>query len=334
MSIHCFASKAQKQPLEPFEYNPESLGPWDVEVKISHCGICHSDIHLIDNDWGISRYPLVPGHEIIGTVTALGPKVKDLKMGDRVGIGWQRSSCLSCEWCKSGEENLCAKQEATCVGHAGGFAESIRSDSRFAFRIPESLESQNAAPLLCGGATVYSPLKRHGVDKTKKVGIIGIGGLGHLALQFAKALGAHVTAFSSTPSKEAEAKQFGADQFVSSIDARSMPALAGSLDFILCTISEPLDWTQYMDILRTKGVLCFVGVQSKPINLPVMAFIHGRRSVDGSNIGSRREIEEMLQFAAKHGIQAQTELFPLNEANAAIAKVRANKVRYRAVLKV
>lgn len=333
MVIRGYATKESKQTLQPFEYNPDPLGPWDIDIKISHCGICHSDLHLIDDDWGTSQYPLVPGHEIVGTITAMGPQVKSLKVGQRVGIGWQRSSCFNCEWCKNGEENLCAKQEATCVGHKGGFAESIRSDSRFAFVIPDKLASEYAAPLLCGGITVYSPLKTHKIDSSKNVGIIGVGGLGHLALQFAKALGAKVTAFSSTPSKEGEAKRFGADSFVSSTDLKGLEKLNNTFDLILITISEPLDWSIYLNLLRPKGRLCFVGAQSKPVNLPVFPMIIGRKGVDASNIGNRHEIEEMLNFAADKGVKPQIETFAMSDVNAALAKLRDNKVRYRAVLK-
>ena len=216
MTIHAHAAMAPRQTLNPFQYEPAGLGPWDVEVAITHCGICHSDIHLIDNDWGISSYPLVPGHEIIGTVEDAGAEVKHLKKGQRVGVGWQRGSCLVCEQCLKGNENLCPENRATCVGNHGGFAERIRVDSRFAFPIPDALASENAAPLLCGGATVYSPLKNYGVVPSMRIGVIGIGGLGHLALQFANAFGCEVTAFSSTPDKEKEAGLFGAHRFIAS----------------------------------------------------------------------------------------------------------------------
>lgn len=330
--INSYASLEAKKPLTPYEYNPAELGPWDIEVKITHCGICHSDLSLIDNEWGVSRYPFVPGHEIVGTVTAVGSKIQHLKIDQRVGIGWQRSSCFNCEWCQQGEENLCAKQEATCVGHNGGFADSIRADGRFAFVIPEKLASEYAAPLLCGGVTVYSPLKTHHIDSSKVVGIIGIGGLGHLAIQFAKAMGARVVAFSSTPEKEQEAKQLGADEFVSSLDNKKARNLLSSLDLIICTIAKPLDWSSYLNFLRPKGALCFVGVQDK-ITLPVFPMISGRKGVHGSNIGSRHDIEEMLQFAVEKGVKPQIEVFEMQEINKAIDKLRENKIRYRAVLK-
>lgn len=331
--IHGYATKEPKKVLQPFDYYPEHLGAWDLEIKITHCGICHSDIHLIDDDWGITKYPLLPGHEIVGIVTATGSNVKSVKVGQRVGVGWQRSSCFNCEWCKIGDENLCAQQEATCVGHMGGFADTIRTDSRFAFLIPERLASEYAAPLMCGGITVYSPLKNHKIDSSKSVGIIGIGGLGHLALQFAKALKAKVTAFSSTPSKEQEAGKFGADFFVSSTNLKELEKLAGTLDFILCTISAPLDWAIYLSLLRPKGTLCFVGVQHQPAIVPVFPLIVTRKKIDGSNIGNREEIEKMLQFASIHGIKPQIELFDMSHVNAALNKLRANQVRYRAVLK-
>lgn len=333
MMIHGYAVKAPKETLQPYEYDSENLGLWDIDVKISHCGICHSDLHLIDDDWGFSQYPLVPGHEIVGTITAVGSNVKTLKVGQRVGIGWQRSSCLSCEWCKHGDENLCAKQEATCVGHKGGFAGSIRTDSRFAFLIPDKLSSEYAAPLLCGGITVYSPLKTHKIDASKHVGVIGIGGLGHMALQFAKAMGAKVAAFSSTPSKEEEAKKFGADLFIDSRTLNQQTNLANAFDLILCTIVEPLDWSIYLNLLRPKGTLCFVGAQREPATIPIFPLITGRKGVDGSNIGNRHDIKEMLEFASIHKIRPQIEIFPISDVNVAIQKLRDNKVRYRAVLK-
>lgn len=332
MPIPCFAAKAKKERLVPYEYDPNKLGPWDIEVTITHCGICYSDIHLIDNDWGISAYPLVPGHEIIGKITAAGENVRQLRVGQRVGIGWQRSSCLTCEWCNLGKENLCFRQEATCVGHQGGFAKSIITDSRFAFPIPDSLESQNAAPLLCGGATVFSPFIQHGISPIHRVGVIGIGGLGHLALQFARAFGCEVTAFSHTPSKEEEAKHFGAHNFISSTDSKAMQQARNTLDFIICTVNTSLDWQGYLDILRPNGKLCFVGAVEKNISVPFTSLLSGRKSICASNIASRPEIKDMLRFAAHHNIKAQTESFPMQDVNQALDKLRANKIRYRAVL--
>lgn len=332
MKINAFAAKAPKMRLDPFSYAPAELRPQDVEVKITHCGICHSDLHLIDNDWGISQYPLVPGHEIIGTIVATGADVAHLVNGQRVGIGWQRGSCLHCELCVRGEENLCAHHVATCVGHHGGFAESIRVDSRFAFPIPDALTSENAAPLLCAGATVYSPFRRHGVRPDMRVGVIGIGGLGHLALQFANALGCEVTAFSSTPDKEQEARSFGAHHFIAS-NSKSDLENTGKVDFILSTVFADLDWPAYLNVLRPNGKLCFVGVPANPIAIHIGMLLSNQKSVCASVIGSRWMISEMLDFAARHGIVAKTEIMPMARANDAIDKVRSNQARYRMVLK-
>lgn len=334
MTIHAQAAMASKLSLEPFQYEPAALGPHDIEIAITHCGICHSDIHLIDNDWGISSYPLVPGHEIIGTIVDAGGEVKHVKQGQRVGVGWQRSSCLVCEQCLRGDENLCAENRATCVGHHGGFAERIRVDSRFAFSIPDTLASENAAPLLCGGATVYSPMKHYGVVPSMRVGIIGIGGLGHLALQFANAFGCEVTAFSSTPEKEKEARDFGAHRFVASTNPAALKKAVCSLDFILSTVFANLDWNQYLSLLRPNGKLCFVGVPAGPIQIHIDALLGGQKSVCASVIGSRSTIREMLDFAARHDIEAMTEVMPLADVNKAIEKVRANRARYRMVLKM
>jgi alcohol/geraniol dehydrogenase (NADP+) len=333
MVIQALAALGKGQELGPFQYEPEKLGPFDVDIRISHCGICHSDVHLIDNDWGISRYPLVPGHEIIGTVSETGSLVTHLNQGDRVGVGWQRSSCMICEFCMSGQHNLCERQEATCAGHFGGFADRIRVDSRFAIRIPEGLASENAAPLLCGGITVFSPLLRFGVSPVHRVGVIGIGGLGHLALQFARAFGCEVTAFSHSPDKEAEAKKFGAHRFVSTKDKKAMAALDGTLDFILNTANADLAWNDFLDCLRPNGKLCFVGVPPSPAEVSVGRLLGGRKSVAASPIGSPDEIRIMLEFAVRHGIEAKTEVCAMSEANAALAKVRDNSARYRMVLR-
>lgn len=335
MNINAYAALAEKQTLQLFQYDPKSLGPYDVEVKISHCGICHSDIHLIDNDWGSSEYPLVPGHEIVGEITETGPRVRHLETGQRVGIGWQRSACLTCEFCERGEENLCARSQSTCVrdGNYGGFADFIRSDSRFVFPIPDSLESADVGPLLCGGITVYSPLRRYSVDPTMRVGVMGIGGLGHMALQFARAFGCEVTAFSTTPEKEAEAKLFGAHHFVCSTDSAAMESATDSLDFIISTLYVDLDWATYLNILRRNGKLCVVGASRHAISAPFNPLLVGQKSICGSVIGGRAVMREMLQFAERHGIHAKTELAPMSEVNAAVEKVRKGQARYRMVVK-
>ncbi len=332
MKIDAYAAMAARQALLPFAYDPDNLGPWDIEVAITHCGICHSDVHLIDNDWQNSVYPLVPGHEIVGTVTQVGSQIAHLQKGDRVGIGWQRSACMDCEWCRKGEENMCLRNEATCNGHFGGFAKAIRADGRFAFKIPENLASENAAPLLCGGATVYSPLRLYDVRPEMKVGVIGIGGLGHLAVQFVRAFGCEVTAFSSSADKEAEARGFGAHHFVLGSDKGAFERGARSLDFIISTVYADLDWGTYLSLLRPHGKLCFVGAAANPVTFHVFQLMMGQVSMCGSVIGGRASIAEMLEFAARHKIVARTEAVPMDQVNNAITKVRQGKARYRMVL--
>lgn len=330
--IHGLAVHAAGAHLLPYKYDPGELKPDDVEVKITHCGVCHSDVHLIDNDWGNSKYPFIPGHEIVGAVTAQGPAVKSLKVGDRVGIGWQADSCGICEWCRRGEEHLCPKAQPTCVGRNGGYADTIRVNWRFAIPVPAALQSENVAPLLCAGITVYSPLRNHGVRPSSRVGIIGIGGLGHLGIQFAYTFGAEVTAFSTSKDKEAEAKTLGAHHFVNTRDTAAVKKLAGCFDLLLTTANADQDWGAYVNALRPKGTLVFLGVPESPLALPVFPLVGGQRSVAGSPTGSPDDLREMLDVAARHNIHAIIERFPMDKANEAIAKVKKNQVRYRAVL--
>ena len=333
MTVKCFAAKGPREVLVPFSYELGALGPHEVLISVSHCGICRSDVHLIDNDWGISQYPLVPGHEIVGRVETIGTEVENLDVGTRVGIGWQSGACLECEWCASGRDNLCPDNRATCVGRYGGFADTVIADSRYAFPIPDGLTSENAAPLMCGGITVYSPLSFNNVRPHMKVGVVGVGGLGHLALQFANAFGCEVTAFSSSPSKEAEARVLGADRFVNSADPGQLEAEAGTQDFLIVTANVDLDWQAYVNVLRPGGHLCFVGAVPHPIQIHAMSLIVGAKSLSGSPIGGRKSIAEMLDFSARHGIEAQVEVMPMYQVNEALDKVRANQARYRIVLR-
>jgi alcohol/geraniol dehydrogenase (NADP+) len=331
VTFSSFAALAPKQALVPFAYEPAQLAPADVEVEISHCGICHSDLHLIDNDWSSSTYPLVPGHEIVGTVAAVGDDCT-LAVGQRVGIGWQRSACLECAQCRAGNENLCATQQAICVGHMGGFARSIRTDGRFVFALPEALDAAAAAPLLCGGVTVFAPLRRWGIGARSRVGVIGLGGLGHLALRFLRAMGSHVTAFTSSPDKRDDALRLGADAVASSVSPREIRGMANQLDFLLCTVPARLDWVTYLQTLRPNGVLCLVGAPPGLLQIPAAQLLTGQRAICGSDIGSPAAIREMLAFAAEHGIGAQVETAPMTEVNEALQRVRDNRVRYRMVL--
>ena len=330
--IHGLGVHAAGAQLLPYKYDPGALQAAEVEIKISHCGVCHSDIHLIDNDWGMSKYPFIPGHEIVGTVTAVGSSVKDRAVGERVGVGWQADSCGICEWCRQGDEHLCAKSQPTCVGRNGGYADKIRVNSRFAIPVPPSLESENVAPLMCGGITVYSPLRNHGVRPSSRVGVVGIGGLGHMGIQFAKAFGAEVTAFSTSKDKEAEARTLGAHHFVNTRDTGALKKVAGSFDLLLSTVSADQDWQAYVTALRPKGTLCIVGAAPSPVQLQAFSLIAGQKAVSGSPSGSPRDLFEMLDVAARHGVKAITERFAMAKANDAIAKVKKSQVRYRAVL--
>jgi len=329
--IPAHAALAAKQALVSYEYEPAPLRSMDVEIEISHCGICHSDLHLIDDDWSVSKYPLVPGHEIVGTVVAAGDGGAH-PVGQRVGVGWQRSACLECEQCRAGRENLCELQTATCVGNHGGFAERIRIDGRFAFALPAALDAASAAPLLCAGATVFAPLRRWNVTATSRVGVIGIGGLGHLALRFLKAMGCEATAFTSSPDKRDEAIRLGASDAVSSTHAGELRSQAGRFDFLLCTVPAKLDWIAYVNALEPNGVLCLVGAPPGLLQLPASQLVSKQRVICGSDIGSPGAIREMLAFAAEQRIGAQIETAPMSEVNAALQRVRENRVRYRMVL--
>lgn len=332
MKIKSYAALEAKVPLTEFEYSAIPLGTHDLRIKVTHCGICHSDIHLIDNDWNSSQYPLVPGHEIIGIVSDFGNKVTDFKIGDRVGIGWQCDACFRCEWCLQSKENLCAHGQATAVGHYGGFGEYVQTNQRFAFKIPENLSSETAAPLLCGGITVYSPLHNCHITPNMKVAVVGIGGLGHLALQFYHAFGCEVTALSSNSSKEKDAYQFGAHHFEVTQEEMFFNQHASQYDFIISTVPHILPWEKYLSLLRPMGQLCIVGV-AEEIKFNPMSIIVGNKRVCGSGIGDTKTIKEMLAFASLHQIKAKTEIFSIHEINRALNLVRENKVYYRGVLK-
>ena len=332
MANNSYAAMKKGGKLESHSIETGRLADADVEVTVSHCGICHSDVHLIDNDWGISSYPLVPGHEVIGSVSAVGKDVKNLKLGQRVGIGWQSASCQNCEWCKEGLENLCAAGQPTCVGRAGGFADKVRADAKFAFAIPDELPSAEAAPLLCAGITVFTPLNDYNAGPGTRLGVVSIGGLGHLAVQFGRALGCEVTAFSTSPSKRSEAAAFGAKRFVDMNDADAMATAANSQDLILTTASADLKWDALVGALRPQGVLCLLGVPQGQVSIAAFPLLAGAKKVVGSNTGSRATIEKMLAFAAKHRVHPQIQKYPMSRVNDAIDTVRDKSVRYRAVL--
>jgi uncharacterized zinc-type alcohol dehydrogenase-like protein len=332
MNVRGYAALGPGKALEPFEYNLRPLQANDVEIQIERCGMCHTDLHLVNNDFGISQYPLVPGHEIIGAVSQVGSGVKSFKVGQRVGVGWNSGSCGECEYCAQGEENLCLKWEGTCTHGFGGYASAIRVNSRFVFAIPDGMDSATTAPLLCGGITVYGAFHAYDVRHAEHVGVVGVGGLGHLALQYARAFGCEVTAFSTSADKEAEARRFGAHRFVNSQDRTAMQSLNNSLHFILSTVSADLNWTTYLGLLKPKGKLCIVGVPPSDVCFPAFPIILGQKSVCGNPVGSPSVIREMLEFSARNRVTAQVERMPMARVNEALDRLRSNKARYRIVL--
>jgi uncharacterized zinc-type alcohol dehydrogenase-like protein len=332
MSVRALAAQGPKGELRPFEYDPGPLGDEEVEIAVSHCGICHSDLSMLDNDWGMTKYPFVPGHEAVGTVRAAGARVTTVKSGDRVGLGWYSKSCMKCRQCMCGDHNLCPTAEATIIGRYGAFANTARCHWAWATPLPSGLDPAKAGPLFCGGITVFNPLVQFDVRPTHKVGVVGIGGLGHLALQFANKWGCEVFAFSSSAGKEAEAKKLGAHHVVNSRDDAAMGKLAGTLDFILVTVNVSLNWPAYLNTLAPRGRLHFVGAVGEPVAMPVFPMIMAQRSLSGSPLGSPATTADMLAFAARHGVAPVTETFPMTKSNEAIVHLRAGKARYRLVL--
>jgi len=287
---------------------------------------------MIDNQWEMTAFPLVPGHEVVGTVAAVGEGVTNVAVGDTVGLGWYSGSCLTCRQCMSGDHNLCAGNEGTIVGRHGGFADTVRCQAEWTIPLPQGMDAAKAGPLFCGGITVFNPIVQFGVRPTDRVGVIGIGGLGHLALQFLAKWGCDVTAFTSTGAKADEAREMGAHQVVNSRDAAQLEGVAGSLDFILSTVNVDLDWNSYLGALGPRGRLHLVGAAPTPVPVPAFGVIPGQKSVSGSPLGSPATTTMMLDFCARHGIEAVTEHFPMSEANEALDHLRAGKARYRIVL--
>jgi uncharacterized zinc-type alcohol dehydrogenase-like protein len=332
MKIKALAAEQAGGELKPFEYEPGPLVGDEVEIAVSHCGICHSDLSMLDNEWQMSQYPLVPGHEVVGTVAAIGANVKHLKAGQRVGLGWFSGSCMTCPTCMSGDHNLCQSNEQTMVGRFGGFADRVRCKSAWAVPLPDALDPARSGPLFCGGITVFNPIVQFGVKPTDRVGVIGIGGLGHLALQFLRHWGCEVTAFTSSDSKRDEAIKLGAHRVVNSTKVEQLAVLAGSLDFILCTVNVSLDWNAYLATLAPKGRLHIVGAVMEPLGISTWSLLGGQKSVSASPLGSPATLATMLAFCARHGIAPVTEIFPMTRANEALEHLRSGKARYRVVL--
>ncbi|MHA2099688.1 MAG: NAD(P)-dependent alcohol dehydrogenase [Candidatus Kariarchaeaceae archaeon] len=333
MDVQAMAANSKGADLSEFIFQIDSIGPNDSLIKVENCGVCFSDVNLINDDWKLSKYPLVPGHEIIGKVVEIGSEVQNHKVGDRVGVGWQRMSCLSCKECLNGEENLCLVNFQTTAGrHYGGFASHIQVDSRFTFPIPKDMDSKTAAPLLCAGAAVYGGLKVAGMTSGQEIGIIGLGGLGHLAVQFASKLGNKVTVFEYHKERADLAYELGATNIV--ITSEGIPKkLDHPLAVLLNTVNKPLDWREYMRLLDKKGTLNLLASVSN-IEIPFASIVYQQKRITGSVIAGRPMIAETLRIADRFDIEAYIEDYHLHEVNEAIDALKGGKLKYRAVITV
>ncbi|XP_059624098.1 8-hydroxygeraniol dehydrogenase-like [Cornus florida] len=338
-----WAARDNSGVLSPFKFSRRATGEKDVKFKVLYCGICHSDLHCIKNEWGFSMYPILPGHEVVGVVTEVGSKVEKFKVGDKVGVGCLVGSCRSCDNCAKDLENYCPKLLLTYNSiyydgtvTYGGYSDTMVADEHFVVNWPESLPLDAGAPLLCAGITTYSPLKYFGLDKPgKHVGVVGLGGLGHVAVKFAKAFGVKVTVISTSPSKKEEAiEKLGADAFLVSRDPDQMKAAMGTMDGIIDTVSATHPMLPLIGLLKSHGTLVLVGAPEKPLELPVFPLLMGRKIVAGSSIGGLKETQEMLEFAAKHNITADVEVIPMDYVNTAMERLQKTDVRYRFVLDI
>ena len=333
-TVHAYVARSKGADLEPFEYELGELGPHQVDIAITHTGICHSDLSMLDNSWGRTTYPLVAGHEGSGTVAAKGELVTHLEIGQRVGLGWYAGSCMHCHRCMHGDHNMCKTPEETIVDRHGTFADRVRASAEWVVPIPDGVDPVSAGPLFCGGVTVFNPIVQFGVSPIHRVGVVGIGGLGHMALAFLRAWGCEVTAFTSSESKMEEAKSLGAHRCVNSRDPKAIAAEAGRFDFIISTVNVPLDWDAYMNALGPRGRLHHVGAVLKPQALQAFQLIPGQKQVSGTPMGSPATTADMLAFCARHEIKPVTETFPIAKINDALEHLREGKARYRVVLEV
>lgn len=337
-----YAAKSADSGLAPFSFDRREPRPDDVSIEIDYCGVCHTDIHFAQNDWGVTEYPVVPGHEIIGRVTAVGPEVKNYRVGDTVGVGCMVDSCRSCPACESGLEQYCLDGMTGTYNGVdrhdgsityGGYSDKVVVSERFVVRIPEKLDPASAAPILCAGITTYSPLRHYGVKAGDKVGVIGMGGLGHMGVKFAKALGAEVTIFTRSEAKVAEAKKQGADHVVISTDDGQMEAAAESFDFLLDTVPVQHDLNPYLNCLKYDGSHILVGLLD-PVDpaLQAGALVMKRRVLAGSLIGGMPETQEVLDFCAEHGITCDVEMLDIKNINEAYERMKKGDVKYRFVI--
>jgi uncharacterized zinc-type alcohol dehydrogenase-like protein len=338
--VRAYATIAADAAIGPFPISRREPGAHDVQIEILYCGVCHSDIHQARNEWGNSIYPMVPGHEIVGRVSAVGDHVKNFKVGDLAGVGCLVDSCHSCPQCEAGDEQFCEKGSTGTYNAMdkngeltyGGYSKQIVVDESFTLHIPENLDLKSVAPLLCAGITTYSPLRRWKVGPGQKVAIVGLGGLGHMAVKLAAAFGAEVTVLSTSDNKEADAKRLGATHFVNSRNADKMKALAGHFDFILNTVSAPNDYNALLGLLHTNGSMVLVGAPAEPSQVSGFSLIMGRRSLAGSLIGGIKETQEMLDFCGKHNITSDIEMISIDKINEAYDRILKADVKYRFVI--
>ena len=336
-----YAALSATSPLAPYTFKRRDLKPKDVAFDILFCGVCHSDIHQVRDEWGGSIFPMVPGHEIVGRVTATGTQVSKFKAGDLVGVGCMVDSCRECEYCRDGLEQYCAEGNVGTYNSLerdgrtptyGGYSDKIVVDEGFVLRISPSLPLEGAAPLLCAGITTYSPLRHWKVGKGYRVAVLGLGGLGHMAVKFATSFGAEVTMLSTSPSKEDDARRLGAHHFVLTTDKGQVKSLRGHFDFILDTVSAPHDYNVYLRMLKTDGVHICVGAPPTPTAIAAFSLITDRRSIAGSMIGGIAETQEMLDYCAEHNIVSDVEVIPVSYVNEAYDRMLKGDVRYRFVI--
>ncbi|MEP6927978.1 MAG: NAD(P)-dependent alcohol dehydrogenase [Ginsengibacter sp.] len=336
-----YAAQNAGDVLAPYNFERRDPGPHDVEIEILYCGVCHTDIHFVNNDWGMSIYPMVPGHEIVGRVVSVGDHVKKFKAGDMAGVGCLVDSCRDCENCDEGLEQHCLngsvftysayEKDGTTIAQ-GGYSSKIVVDERFVLKVSEKLSPEKAAPLLCAGITTYSPLRQWKVGKGHKIAIVGLGGLGHMAVKFAVSFGADVTVLSTHSSKKADAEKLGAHNFVVTTDEEQTKSILGKFDFILDTLSAPHDYNLYLSFLKTGGTLVCVGLPVEPMHIPAFNIVFARKCIAGSLIGGLPETQEMLDYCAENNITADVELIPIQKIDEAFKRMLKSDVKYRFVI--
>jgi alcohol/geraniol dehydrogenase (NADP+) len=332
-TVHAYAAPEAGAPFEPFEFELGPIGHDEVEIEVTHCGICHSDQSMRDNEWGMTTYPFVGGHEVEGRIAKLGAGITNFAVGDRVGAGWFSHTDPNCPCALAGNHKVSPTSQGTIVGRHGGFADRVRVQGTWAFPLNDGIPTGEAGPMFCGGATVWTPFQKF-ASPTHHVGVVGIGGLGHLALKFARSWGCHVTAFTSTESKRTEALALGAHDVVVGSDPAALEARAGTLDLLITTVAVPIDWDAYLGMVGPHGRVHVVGAVLEPIPVGAFSLIIPERTISGSPVATPAHTRAMVDFAGRHGIAPTTEHFPLASINEAFARLAAGDVRYRAVLDI